>query len=367
MAWDTTDTSDIDALLGTTLGGTQSDNYEQGISGAAGVVKSDYAKLVSFQNVISYSMEEVLNTCPRKFQIAKLKANSAAGRDRINNVTFAFGHAVGAGVAVYDKTQDLQQAIFAAFLAWDIDLFAEDRGRAASGDFKAKYDPKKSFAFAIWAIQKYAAFYEEYGMAAYEVVELEATVCVDLQNSDEVSPSTFHTGHVDELLRHRMTGKFKVKENKTTAFATIDPAMYSNSNQATGYSVVVAQHGATDYDVLYTIYSSTEQRWVEFEFTKHELARVEWLKTELMQGEDVQRYAQANYFPKRGSACFKYSRQCEEYGSCDLNLDKQFGIKFKDLPVATMALLHEVEPFQYVVTKDQIVQSIRASMKKDQS
>jgi hypothetical protein len=127
----------------------------------------------------------------------------------------------------------------------------------------------------------------------------------------------------------------------------------------------VAQYGELDYDVLYTIYSSTEQKWVEFEFHKSDFARVEWLKSELLQADLLQEYARQNYFPKRGGSCFAYGRECEYFGSCDLNLDKQFGRKFSELPVATVALLNEVEPFKYVVTKSQILDSLRAKIRKD--
>ena len=357
--WDTTEPDNsIDSLLSSTLGAQPESNYDSGISAATGVIKTDYAKLYAFRNVISYSMEGVLDACPREFQIAKLESNSSEGRPRTNNVTFAFGHAVGAGVAVYDKTQDLKQAIFAAFLAWDIDLLAEDRGKSA------QYDPKKSFAFAIYALQKYATWYEEYGLGAYEVVDLEATVVVDLQTGDAESgqPTQFHTGHADELLRHKVSRKLRVKENKTTAMRSVDPAMYANSNQTIGYSIIVSQFGDTDYEVLYTVYSSTEQRWLEFEFHKSALTQVEWLKAETLQADQIQVYAESDFFPKRGSSCIRYGRQCQHFGTCDMNLAKQFGERFADLPVATLDALNQIEPFKYHTTKAEVVQSLRRQL-----
>jgi hypothetical protein len=362
------DPASVDALLGSTLESGSSADYDQGISAAAGVVKTGYHQLHAFQNVMSYSMENVLRDCPRKFQIKKLEAGSKDGPRRMNNVTFAFGHAVGAGVAVYDQTRDLQRAIFAAFLAWDIDLLAEDRGRKPPQGGAAKYDPKKSFAFAVYALQKYATWYEEANMDVYEVVDIEATVAVDLELAIEdglLQPTHYHTGHADEVLRHRVSGKLKVKENKTTAFSIVNPAMYANSNQGTGYSVIVDQYGETDYSVLYTIYSSTEQRWVEFEFAKNHLARIEWIRSEVMQSEQVQSYADANFFPKHGNSCFSYGRECEYFGMCDMNLDREFGMKFSELPVANMALLNQVEPFKYVVTRNQVVQSLRNKLRKE--
>ena len=361
----------VDDLLSSTLHAAPQDDYDAGISAAAGVSKVDYNKLYSFQNVISHSMEEVLNSCPRKFQIAKLAAGSAEGRPRYNNVTFAFGHAVGAGVAVYDKTQSLRSAIWAAFLAWDIDLFAHEEHRPP------RPDPKKSFAFVVYALEKYAAWYAENMMDQYEVVELEATVCVDLEtgddfdaiengvlNPDRVVPTQYHTGHIDELLRHKVSGNLRVKENKTTSLTVVDPAMYANSNQTLGYSVVVAQFGAAEYDVLYTVYSSTEMRWISFDFPKTRLSRAQWLKTETQQAEVIRIYADDDFFPMRGSSCYSYNRQCEHFGSCNMDLKRQFGVKFSELPLADINALQAVEHFKYVTTRTEIVKQLRSDLNK---
>lgn len=355
----------VDDLLSSTLGTAAKDDYEAGVSAAAGVSKVDYSRLYSFQNVISHSMEEVLNSCPRKFQISKLAAGSSEGRPRYNNVTFAFGHAVGAGVAVYDKTQSLRSAIWAAFLAWDIDLFAYEERRPP------RPDVNKSFAFVVYALEKYAIWYAENMMDQYEVVELEATVCVDLETQelgldDEIqTPTQFHTGHVDELLRHKVSGNLRVKENKTTSLTVVDPAMYANSNQTLGYSVVVSMFGAAEYDVLYTVYSSTDMRWVSFDFPKSRLSRAQWLKTETQQADILRIYADDDFFPMRGGSCFAYNRQCEHFGSCNMDLNKQFGKQFSDLPVADLNALNAVEHFKYVTTRSAIIAQLRNDLQRN--
>lgn len=354
----------VDDLLGSTLAAEPADDYDAGVSAAAGVSKIDYSRLYSFQNVVSHSMEEVLNSCPRKFQIAKLAAGSEEGRPRYNNVTFAFGHAVGAGVAVYDKTRSLRSAIWAAFLAWDIDLFSQEEAKPN------RADPRKSFAYAVYALEKYAVWYAENMMEQYEVVELEATVLVDLETGhcdpDLIGdqPTMFHTGHVDEILRHKVSGNLRVKENKTTGLTVVDPALYQNSNQTLGYSVVVAQFGAAEYDVLYTIYSSSEMRWVSFDFPKGHLARAQWLKTEVQQAGIIRIYADDNFFPMRGSSCYAYSRQCEHFGQCNMDLKKAFRKEFSELPIATVEELQKIEHFKYVTSRTAIVAQIRENLKR---
>lgn len=349
-----------------TVGGSATDNYEQGISAAAGVAKADYNKLYAFRNVISYSMEGVLNDCAKKFELSKLQADSAEGRRRTNNVDFAFGHALGAAVAVFDKTQDIRAASWAAFLAWDIDLFAKSEPKGENG-----WDPKKSFPDVIFALEKYATWYYENCLDSYEVVEIEATILVDLQTEQftgEVDldnpdttlvPTQFYTGHIDEILRHKVSGSLRVKENKTSGARVIHPAMYANSNQALSYSVVVSEYGATEYDVLYTVYSTSEQRWISFDFSKSELAKAEWLRSELLQADTVQAYVEANHFPRRGDSCFKFNRECEFFGMCNASTRKMYGQTFAELPIATEAALQQVEPFKYVVSREQLVASLR--------
>jgi len=355
----------LDKLMTETIGGDATDNYEQGISAAAGVAKADYNKLYAFRNVISYSMEGVLNDCPKKFELSKLQAASAEGRRRVNNVDFAFGHSLGAAVAVFDKTQDIRTASWAAFLAWDIDLFAKSEPKGENG-----WDPKKSFPDVIFALEKYATWYYENMLDQYETVEIEATILVDLQTEVKdglgiQQPTQFYTGHIDEILRHKVSQNLRVKENKTTGARVIHPAMYANSNQALSYSTVVSQHGSTEYDVLYAVYSTSEQRWLSFDFTKHELAKAEWLHTELIQADQIQVYAERNHFPKRGDACFKFNRECEFFGICNISAQKQFGTAFAQLEVADEAALQAVEKFQYVVTREELVKSLRERTRKE--
>jgi hypothetical protein len=173
----------------------------------------------------------------------------------------------------------------------------------------------------------------------------------------------YHTGHVDELLRHKVSGNFRVKENKTTGLSVVDPALYQNSNQTLGYSVVVSMFGAAEYDVLYTIYSSSEMRWVSFDFPKTHLARAQWLKTETQQAEVMRIYVDDDFFPMRGSSCYSYSRQCEHFGSCNLDMKKVFGRKFSELPVATEVELQKIEHFKYVTSRSAIIAQLRANLK----
>lgn len=313
-----------------------------GFGAAVKIAKSNYSRLASHRNLITYSTADILHSCPRKYQIKKLQAD-AGTESRINSPTFAFGHAVGAGVAVYDSTQDLRKAIFEAFLAWDIDLFSEER--------KSRNTAGKSFFEAIWALFAYENFYQsETTLAEYEVVKIEGTVAIDFEDGH------FYSGHIDEVLQHKQTGRFLVKENKTTGFANVDPVLYANSDQALSYAVVIDMLGGTEYEVLYTVYSATAQAWMQFPFVKNANKKAEWIQDQLLIHQQVDHYAQLDFFPKRGRSCFNFMKRCEYYESCDLAQSNVFGKSFSDLPIIrSISDINEIEPVDYATTLSEIV------------
>lgn len=302
-----------------------------GFGAAHKVRKDQYHLLIENQNLRTYSTTDLLHACPRKYQLKKLAAHKGTD-ERINSPTFAFGHAVGAGVAVYDQTQDIDQAVWAAFLAWDIDLLAGER--------KPGQRAGKSFAEACWALYAYQTFYNESYLSEYEVVKVEATLAVDFEDGH------FYSGHVDELLRHKETGKYCVKENKTDGGTTIDPAKYSNSDQALSYAIVIDMLGASSYTVIYTIYCVPEQRWVQFEFVKGVDLKLEWLQDQLVISQQLDDYTEMNFFPRRGRSCMAYNRRCEYYETCQFSSTNTFGMTFAELP--KIEKLEDIDAIEHV-------------------
>lgn len=312
-----------------------------GFGAATKVAKTQYNQLIKHANLRTYSSTQLLHDCPRKFQLKKLAAE--AGTDeRQNSPTFAFGHAVGAGVAVYDKTQNIDDAVWAAFLAWDIDLLAaENKPGAKAG---------KSFAEALWALYAYETFYNESYLSEYESVGIESTLAVDLEDG------WYYSGHIDELLRHKETGKYLVKENKTDGSTSIDPAKYSNSDQALSYSIVVDMLGASSFTVLYTIYCVPEQRWVSFDFVKSVDQKLEWVQDQLLIDAQVNEYSHHNFFPKRGNSCYRYNRRCEYYETCQLSSQKVFGMTYAQLPqIEEVSDIDAIEKVDYSTTLSAII------------
>lgn len=327
--------SALDALMDTVVG------LESTV--AAKVAKSNYETLVAHGNLSSYSMDQIFHDCPRKWELTKLQAAMGASQ-RFSSPTFAFGHAVGAGVATFDATRDVGKAIFQAFLAWDIDLLEE-------GKTKGDKPNGKSFWEAVVAIQKYETFYYgETDLDDYEVTNIEAVLGVDFENG------FFYTGHIDELLMHRVTKEFRVKENKTTGFEFVDPALYAHSDQALSYAIVLDNFGAANYAVLYTIYSSASKQWIQFEFPKSVLSKAEWVQDQLLMQEQRLQYTAINFFPKRGGSCLKFGSRCQFYETCGMDSKRTYGVKLSELPrVSSLTALGEIEPTDFPTTVSKIL------------
>lgn len=341
-------TSILDNLFG--AGGAAMPNT------ATKVLKDNYSQLVAHGNLSSYSMQGVFHACPRKYQIKKLQAATGTS-ERIQSVTFSFGHAVGAGVAEYDQALGLgenqltalDKATWAAFLAWDIDLLEiETKGTYADGTGKPT---GKSFAMAIWALQKYQVFVdEETNLRDYETVKIEANIAIDFEDGH------FYSGHIDELLKHKETGSHMVKENKTTGLRAVDASLYANSDQALSYAVVIDMLGGNEFEVLYTIYSSSAQEWIQYRFLKSSVKKASWLQDQLLMHQQLDAYTEIDFFPMRGASCFDYMKKCEYFGRCDMDQSGVFGLKFMDMAKVTgKADLDKIENIDYYTTLSQIV------------
>lgn len=323
----------FDAILDTPINTTNNN--------ASAVLKTNYDKLSSHGNLTTYSTSDIFHSCPRKFAIKKLQAATGTA-ERINSPTFAFGHAVGAGIATYDQTQDLRAAIWEAIKAWDIDLFDEER--------KPKRKNGKSFWEAIWALYAYEQFYNDSDLSNYDCIKVEATVAIDFEDGH------FYSGHIDEVLRHKVTGRYRVKENKTTGFANVDPAIYANSDQALSYAIVIDMLGGADYDVMYAVYSSTEQSWTQFDFVKHAYQKAEWVQDQLLLHRQIDDYAELKFFPKRGRSCYNFMRRCDQFDMCSTSFQHRFQMEYSDLPrINSIADISKIEAVDFATTMTEIV------------
>ena len=260
---------------------------------------------------ISYSSLLTLHSCPRKFQLYRLRTTHRTEEDAKSTITFAFGHVVGEGIqlALAGKTEE--EIIWSLYLMWHTDLLALDEKN------------HKSFWYGIFAIQKFMALRAQGFLQEYELVYYNGRPACELSFSI-VFPDGFRLrGFVDAVLQHRQTGKVIVLEAKTTNATTLNPATYKNSSQAIGYSVVL-DHIFPDlshYEVLYLVYQTKAKEYTPIPFNKSFLQRALWLRELILDIETIKMYEEAEVYPMHGESCVAFGRDCEYLQTCALSTE----------------------------------------------
>lgn len=254
---------------------------------------------------LSYSSTTTLHSCPKEFQLNKEGENSASEQ----NVTFAFGHALGAGVQELLCGSTLDRAIWEAFLFWDIDLYQEEEKK------------KKSFPWVINALKKFQPFAVQL-LKKYEVAEFNGQPAKELSAKIVDIPGGFsYRLHIDIVMRDKETGQCLVVELKHTGSNFVLESTYGNSEQALSYSVVMDKisEGNNSYSVLYVIYKTVAEDYEFFEFPKTNLDKAKWIKGLVLDAKHAGDYIAENFFPQRGNNCTKFNRTCKYYGLCGMS------------------------------------------------
>lgn len=263
--------------------------------------------------LISHSSRTTLHKCPRKYQLYRLSSDTvsmADDKEIEQGITFAYGSAVGLGVqsVLEGKTED--QVILDTFLEWDVDLL------------DANPRQNKSFWLALFAVQKFAKLVEAGFLDDYELVVYNGKPAVELSFQITLPNGFKYRGFVDAILQHKRTGAIIVLENKTSS-GKANSAMFKNSGQALGYSVVldILYPDLSAYEVLYMVYETRTYEYVELPFKKSLLQRALWLQELLIDTQMVSLYESYGVYPMHGESCYDFFRDCEYLGLCTLSTE----------------------------------------------
>jgi len=258
---------------------------------------------------LSYSSLLTLHTCPRKFQLYKLNTTVEQVEDIPGSITFAYGHAVGAGIQGILEGKTIEQVMFQEFLSWDVDLMADN--------------PKqnKSFWGAMFAIRQFQSMYLNGYLEGYELVRYKDKPASELSFVIHLPDGFKYRGFVDAVLQHKITGEVLVLECKTTNAAAVNPAQYKNSAQAIGYSIVLDAlfPELSAYKVLYLVYQTKSESFVQLPFDKSYYSRALWIRELLLDIEVIKLYEDTDIYPMRGESCYSYFRECEYMQVCTLS------------------------------------------------
>lgn len=262
--------------------------------------------------LLSYSSMLTLHTCPRKYQLYKLNSKVEFSEDVAGSVTFAYGHAVGAGIQALLEGKSYEQTLWQEFLAWDIDLLADN--------------PKmnKSFWGAMNALKQFDSMRSNGYLEDYELVTYQDKPACELSFVIHFPDDFKYRGFVDAVLRHKITGEVIVLEVKTTNSSNVNPAQYKNSAQAIGYSIVldVLFPELSSYRVLYLVYQTKAEEYVQIPFDKSYYSRALWIRELLLDIEMIKLYEETEIYPMHGESCYSFFRECEYLQVCTLSTER---------------------------------------------
>ena len=263
---------------------------------------------------LSYSSLLTLHSCPRKWQLYRLNSveeevDENSPQVRSSNLTFAFGHAVGDGVQLLLQGKSLDEVLFTLFTQWNCDYLEEN--------------PKqnKSFPKALLAVQQFSEYISNGLLFEYELLYYNGKPACELGFRIHLPDGFKYRGFVDAVLRNKVTGEIMVLEVKTTSARYISPAMYKNSAQAIGYSIVLdaIAPDISSYKVLYLPYLTISSRFEPVEFNKSYVQRALWLQELLLDIETIKMYDNIDIYPMRGESCNAFNRECEYINLCTLS------------------------------------------------
>lgn len=258
---------------------------------------------------LSYSSLQTLHTCPRKFQLYKLRSSHKTGNTEKETITFAFGHCVGEAIQFSLAGMSKTEIVWRLFQTWDAPLFAEDE--------KAN----KSFWSYLIALERFINMREQGFLDGYELAHFNGKPAIELSFC-VVFPDGFRLrGFVDAVLIHKDTGAVLVLEAKTTGSASFSPSQFKNSAQGIGYSIVldVIAPGINSYEVLYLVYQTKTGEYTPIPFTKTYLQRALWIKELLLDIEMIKMYEAHAVYPMRGESCYSFFRDCQYINTCQLS------------------------------------------------
>lgn len=296
---------DLDSILDGTVSVVE-------VSGFEDTVGLDADGIDPRIKLLSYSSLLTLHSCPRKYQLYRLKAteNEMLPAASVNqNVTFAFGHVVGEGIQDVMDGMDIEGIIWRMYLGWHASLIDDN--------------PKqnKSFYLAILAIQKFVSLRENGFLDDYELMEFNGKSAKELSFRITLPNGFKFRGSVDAVLRHKHTGKILVLECKTSSMVNLNPTTFKNSSQGIGYSVVldVIAPEISSYDVLYLVYLTKGMVYEQLRFPKTYLQRATWIQELLLDVDTIGLYERAGVYPMRGESCSDWGRDCEYLNQCTLS------------------------------------------------
>lgn len=296
--------------------------------------------------LLSHSSSLTLHCCPQKFNLDKILPVDPAYEDDEGG-HFVHGTAVGAAVQAYLVTGSKQAAYFAAAVDWDDDLEEE---KATS--------IKKSFWWSLAAIDHFITKWENEYATDFELVSFQDKPAIELGFRIDCGEGFFYRGFLDALLRNKKTNEFIVLELKTTRNREVHDAVYANSGQPLGYSLIVdaishfiGTEEVSSYSIFYFIWKTSAQEWEVKEYTKTKVSRAKWIKNILLDMKHIAEFGEEDYWPEYGESCYAFFRPCKYFEVCS------FSEKTLLVGKAVVVKADDPSKYQFLFTIDELIEA----------
>lgn len=256
---------------------------------------------------LSNSSLDNLHTCERKWQLEKLLVDPSVREETEHTV---YGRAFGTGIATYLTTQNTDEALYQAWLAyWP--LLESD---------------KKNIVMCISSLLE-AFPHLDTMLMEYEVAEFAGKPAVELSFRLNINENYYFVGYIDVVLRHRFTGVYSVWDAKSTGLQLQDISpLYQNSGQVLGYSVAldrIVGESLSSYGVGF-VASQVDARKLKAKthilyYEKTLLDRLKWFMTLGLDVKHLEMMAEIGHYPMRAHSCLQFNRPCRYFGVCQLH------------------------------------------------
>lgn len=258
---------------------------------------------------LSHSSDVTLHRCPRRFELDKLSA-----RNNDQDVHTRYGDIVGRGVQNYLISRNIQKTIFQMFMDWTGDI-----------DDDSGLKDKKTLWHAMAAVERFTLLAKSV-FGNFQLAYLNGRPAVELGFAIHIGAGFVYRGFIDAVMIDTLRQELVVLENKTTKYSNIHEAVYKNSGQSLGYSVVLDRISellnfelGSSYKVYYPVYKTGAGEWEVFPFTKTHTSRALWIRQLMLDVEAIQSYSEAGFFPMYGESCYEYFRPCPHFGLCEMS------------------------------------------------
>ena len=254
---------------------------------------------------LSHSALQTFHSCERLFQLDRTEASP----EKQHSPATVLGTAFGVGAASYLVDQDIDKALFKAWMAY-FPVLTDD-----------KRSPEVCLNLLLASVPALDNLLQD-----WEVIYFDGKPAVELSFRLNLSSQFYYVGYVDLCLKNRWTGRAAVIDIKTTALNLFDLSpVYQNSDQCLSYSVVldkiVGEQNA-EYDVGYFVgqigknFSCTVKPYF---FTKTLQDRLDWFVSLGLDVKHLEELVELQVFPRRGHSCLRFNKPCRHFGTCQLH------------------------------------------------